>query len=80
MMSIDAVQTVAGVLEREWGSTRVILSVTPGPAYGSALAEVGAGDGSRWFIGSTRWGNHVHADTREECSRLLAARAEAERD
>ncbi len=71
-MSTDAVSTLVSYLEREWGYGRTMDQVVPGPFYGSALAQCSASDGSEWWIGTDRYGEHkVHADTREECTALL---------
>jgi hypothetical protein len=78
-MSTDAVISAAAYLERDWGHGRFIVSVESGPDR-SAILECGHGDGSRWYIAATRWGNTMHADTREEIDALLAAKVASERE
>ena len=78
MISIDAAHTLVSYLERDWGYTRSILQMVPGPFYGSALAECSASDGSRWWIATDRYGTHkVYDDTREGAVAKLTAALDA---
>ena len=79
MMSPDAVIAIGSALQRHWGHTGYSLdTLAAGPSWGSAIAEVVASDGSRFAVGSDRWGRVQHADTVAEVSALLIAVAQSE--
>jgi hypothetical protein len=78
--STDAVIAVASKVEREWGSHGYSITDMQSPGFcGDVLAEVRASDGSTFYVGSTRYGNTVHADDFEVAVSLLAAKRRDER-
>jgi hypothetical protein len=74
----EALATAASKIGREWGiHGYVVESVTAGPAR-SVILGVVSGDGGRFFVGSTRWGNTSHADTIELLRAWLTDQTEEE--
>lgn len=62
--SVDAIACAARYVERGWGEYGYsITEVTGGPTFKSAIVHVAHSDGSRFFVGSDRWGTCSWAET-----------------
>lgn len=76
----DALIAVASKVEREWGSSGYTITDVQSPGFrGDALAEVRSSDGGTFWVGSTRYGNTVHAEDFETAQSLLMAKLHEER-
>ena len=63
-MNPEAVAAIASKIQREWGYTGyTIVSMSAGPAWGSAVALVRHSDWSEFAVGADRYGNTHHGDT-----------------
>ncbi len=71
-IDMDAVHLIASLVEREWGSDGYVLGAIEGFDWRSGIAKIRCiVDGAEFYVGSTRWGNTVHGETREQVMRLL---------
>ncbi len=77
--ALDALASIASKVQREWGDYGYRVHGIEGHGYGSALAMVGASDGSIFYVGSTEYGNTVHHEQYAEAVALLAARVAEDR-
>ena len=77
-ISPTALSSIASLVDREWGTHGYTFTSVEGHPRRSVLAEVAHADGSRFWVGSTEYGNTVSADAREDASRLLNARIRVE--
>lgn len=69
LIPVDAVQSAANHLAREWGDVGYSIGAGEWTSWGNGgvyTFECGHSDGSRWFIAADRWGNCASGDTATE--------------
>lgn len=73
--SLDAIASAARYVEREWGEYGYsVVEVSGGPTFKSAILQICHSDGSRFFVGSDRYGNCAYAETLDALHVTMSAR------